>query len=274
MIRQFKSKPLPYTMGNAGDLIKHGLLSELINWLPVKQQEPITFYDPFGGRPWQTPITNEVARRLESLQPCPLKSSQIDAKERYFGSGHLIRNLSGINHKKIDIYSSDRDKNARYDLKMTGLNLIHFEEFNPDSAYSILDCPQIKENNSIVLIDPFYDLPYITDVILKKIIKLVSKNPIAIILYVLYLDEEIGLWEQFQVSNRKRLNKQISYHSLTCRAIMDSPISGEGKFHSSISLYLNQSLLGNKVGELTSSLKKFKKNIESTLNTTINYSNR
>lgn len=72
--------------------------------------------------------------------------------------------------------------------------MIELGEFNPDSAYSILDCQKIKEKNSIILIDPFYALQHINNVILTKIINLVSEHPIAIILYVLYKDEEIDLW--------------------------------------------------------------------------------
>lgn len=271
MTKQFKSKPLPYTMGNAGDLIKHGLLCELINWLSEKQQEYITFYDPFGGRPWQKPINNKVTERLENLQPCPLKASQTDIKNRYFGSGHLIKNVSEIYHSTIDIYTSDRDKDAQNDLKLTGLNLIELDEFNPDSAYSILDCQKIKEINSIILIDPFYDLQHINDVILTKIINLVSEHPIAVILYVLYKDEEIDLWLDFQQINNEITSSNVHYYSLSCEPITNSSIIGEGKFHSSVSLYLNKSFSDYKTSELASSLKRFSENLQAVISTEVKY---
>lgn len=55
-MNKFIAKPLPYTMGNAGDLIKHGLISEFLNWYLKKDHKQTNFYDPFGGRPWQEPI--------------------------------------------------------------------------------------------------------------------------------------------------------------------------------------------------------------------------
>ncbi len=265
-MEEFKAKQLPYTMGNSGDLIKHGMLCELINWLSNESNQRINFYDPFGGRPWQSPINQEVARRLANLHACPLKIAQNDAEKRYFGSGHIVSNLSKINQYDIKIYTSDRDEKARDDLTNTGLNLITLDEFNPDSAYSILNCKSINEENAIILIDPFYDLQHINDTVLKKVIELVSKKSIAVILYVLYVDDETDYWEKFKDRNKQLIQNNVYYHSLSCKAILDSSVEGEGKFHSSVSLYLNHSLASYNLSELTYSLKKFSENLKEVIN--------
>ena len=40
--------PLPYDMGNAGDLLKHGVLAEYVRW-QCELGLPPRFLDPFGG---------------------------------------------------------------------------------------------------------------------------------------------------------------------------------------------------------------------------------
>ena len=42
---------LPYDMGNAGDLLKHGVLAEHVRWHAVWACR-FDFLDPFGGKPW------------------------------------------------------------------------------------------------------------------------------------------------------------------------------------------------------------------------------
>ena len=51
-------------MGNAGDLLKHGVLAEFVRWqrgLGI----PLRFMDPFGGEPWGRPVP-EVERRVRA----------------------------------------------------------------------------------------------------------------------------------------------------------------------------------------------------------------
>ena len=39
------AQPLPYDMGNAGDLMKHGLLAEFTQWWCRVKRKPIRFID-------------------------------------------------------------------------------------------------------------------------------------------------------------------------------------------------------------------------------------
>ena len=41
---------LPYDMGNAGDLLKHGVLAEFVRWR-CESGRPGRFIDLFGGEP-------------------------------------------------------------------------------------------------------------------------------------------------------------------------------------------------------------------------------
>ncbi len=60
---------LPYDMGNAGDMIKHGLLAEYVEWWCVSQRKRIKFLDPFGGRPWLEPPHEATLLPLLHRQP-------------------------------------------------------------------------------------------------------------------------------------------------------------------------------------------------------------
>jgi hypothetical protein len=152
---ELKSKPLPYTMGNAGDLIKHGLLEEFINWHCRDLRQRLIFFDPFGGRPWQEPVHVEVAERIERLDPCPLKQAQEDIIQGYYGSSHIVAQISAANDNKINIYSSDSDADARDDLKNTGINPMNLNGFNNNNGYSIIDCNFSDTEDTLILIDLF-----------------------------------------------------------------------------------------------------------------------
>ena len=54
-------------MGNAGDLIKHGLLAEFTLWWLQRNKSKFTFLDPFGGRPFVCPPNIKVTERVKSL---------------------------------------------------------------------------------------------------------------------------------------------------------------------------------------------------------------
>jgi hypothetical protein len=238
---ELKSKPLPYTMGNAGDLIKHGLLAEFINWHCRDLRQHLTFYDPFGGRPWQEPVHDKVAERIKRLTSCPLKQAQEDIIQGYYGSSHIVAQISSANDNKINRYSSDRDTDARDDLRNTGIKPIELNGFNCDNGYSIIDCNFSDTEDTLILIDPFYDLENINDNILKKIIQKVATENISIILYILYTNLEIEHWRKFQTLHKELTTEQnINYLSLECKAIKDSLIDGESKYNSYVVLYTNK----------------------------------
>lgn len=256
------SEPLPYTMGNCGDLIKHGLLAEFINWYSQNINKELTFYDPFGGRPWQNPIHSEVLRRIKLLKPCALKLAQ-DSNDLYYGSGHIVKNISRRLSTKVQVLTSDRDDQARKDLSYTGLPLISLNGFKPEDAYSIFNAD--REENALILIDPFYDLEYINQVILTEIEKVVINTATSVVLYVLYDDNEIDNWSIFQNMNQILSQKNVRAISLECKAMEKSPIKGESKFHSYVILYASNQYPDEKLCVLKKEISDYAKKIESVI---------
>ena len=76
---------LPYHMGNAGDLLKHGVLAEFVRW-QCGLGVPLRFMDPFGGEPWTRPVP-EVARRVRALSAGALWLAQSDIDNGRYCSG-------------------------------------------------------------------------------------------------------------------------------------------------------------------------------------------
>lgn len=77
------AQPLPYDMGNAGDLLKHGLLAEFTQWWCRLNAKPLRFIDPFGGRPWAVPPVPRVVERVTALAGCALFAAQPHPEVRY-----------------------------------------------------------------------------------------------------------------------------------------------------------------------------------------------
>ncbi|MHB8841257.1 MAG: hypothetical protein ACYC56_05630 [Candidatus Aquicultor sp.] len=274
---ELKSKPLPYTMGNGGDLIKHGLLAEFINWHCRTTSERLAFYDPFGGRPWQELIHEIVAKRIKKLDPCPLKSAQQDCIQGYYGSGHLVAQISAANDNKVSIYSSDKDADARCDLANTGLEVISLAGFDHNDGYSIIDCEFSDTEDALILIDPFYDLANINKNVLEKIIQKVTNGKISIALYVLYADSdsEIEHWNNFKkMQNSLTAAGSVSYVSLKCKTIGNSPISGESNYHSYISLYTHKYYSEQDLVELHKAVEDFSINLAGAIGCQIKYQSR
>jgi hypothetical protein len=61
------AQPLSYDMGNAGDLLKHGVLAEFIQWWCPLHARRMRFVGPFGGRPelLVTPMAAALRDKLE-----------------------------------------------------------------------------------------------------------------------------------------------------------------------------------------------------------------
>ena len=152
---------LRYDMGNAGDLVKHGVLAEFAEWWPGGE---LRYADPFGGRPWGWPkptVRNRFGRLKDS--GCALWRAQKGAQcaasgGLYYGSSHVVLNASG---GRAFVFADDIDKLARADLKASGLRVIS-DEFRDQeyggNGYSILTPGILKAGQfNLTLIDPHAD---------------------------------------------------------------------------------------------------------------------
>ncbi len=261
----FTSQPLPYTMGNGGDLIKHGLLAEFTNWHCREITHSLTYYDPFGGRPWQEPIHDAVSKRLKALDVCPLKAVQSMHSGKYLGSGHIVSQISEQYGNRIEVFSSDKDSAARHDLEASGLNMIRLRGFNPEDGLSILQSSIDNSKYTLMLIDPFYDLENINKNILSKITQKVKIGNTSIALFILYCDAEINHWYQFKEIQESSIKGNINCISLQCEAIENSIICGESKFHSSIILYTHMNYPIDKLNILSENIAKYSRNLTKTI---------
>ncbi|MFA5823882.1 MAG: hypothetical protein WC853_12545 [Thermodesulfovibrionales bacterium] len=258
--------PLPYDMGNAGDLIKHGLLAEYTAWWTRNKQGKFIFYDPFGGRPYVSPPNQIVTARISSLNGCALNKAQNDS-EKYYGSGHIVKNIASVLNGECEIYTSDRDDNAYQALIASGLMKINIAKFDRTNAYTILDCNFTKMEPSLILIDPFAE--FLRDDakrIIPKITNFIRNHKIPVLLFVLNLEP----------SNRvgKAYSELINNHfqdlceiALICPKLKNTGVKGESKYISEARLIYPPKLFTEKeLFSFKEQVVKFKTLLEAALN--------
>ena len=135
------SHSLPYLMGNAGDVIKHGALAELVAWRFANcQDKPLRYADPFGGRPWGAPLSAKIPERIKKISPkCALRAAQPNPALKIYGSAHVVLNIAAAAEGEADVFASDSDKLARSDLEASGLHLLpESGGYKHEDGYSIL----------------------------------------------------------------------------------------------------------------------------------------
>ena len=153
------SPPLPYDMGNAGDLLKHGALATFVDWFLGRPGEKrIRYADPFGGRPWER-LKDETRKRLHKLSSAlpVIQSAQPHWQNgnRYYGSSHVVRNVAKAAKAQAVVLASDEDEIARSDLEASGIDLLEeaIETYDPN-GFGILS-EQYDGRFDLILLDPF-----------------------------------------------------------------------------------------------------------------------
>ncbi len=152
-------KRYPYKMGNAGDIIKHGLLAEFVEWWKDSNNKtlPLRVADTFGGRPWGK--NNDITNKLRDSEYCALGRSYSEADGKYLGSSHLIRQTAEKCGMSVDIDISDKSEDARCNLKNSilghenSMKMIKLPDGN--NGYTILRDEQNPKQYDIILIDPY-----------------------------------------------------------------------------------------------------------------------
>ena len=158
--------PLPYDMGNAGDLLKHGVLAEFVRW-QCGLGMPLRFMDPFGGEPWGRPVP-EVGRRVRALPAgsLPAAQSHID-NGRYYGSGLVARRAAeAAGGRYVRVLSGDACPARRERLRASGLSMLDEElpDLGAESGRDRYDgydafgtISRAAREGDLALIDPFFD---------------------------------------------------------------------------------------------------------------------
>ena len=227
---------LRYDMGNAGDLLKHGVLAEFVRWRR-EREESFRFIDLFGGEPWEDRPKPEVASRVRAFpEYVALRASQprIEAAHgrRYYGSGHLVKNIADkTDSGNVRVLVSDSCPARRKRLKDSGLSLLD-EKFSFDGYTAFKEI--VLGDGDLVLIDPFACFlrkgKYKT--VIPQIAEAIEQGA-AVILFALNLDPCNSVGRKFEKLLEDYLPRAWR---MTMPPLRFPGIRGESKYHAEVVL--------------------------------------
>ena len=227
-----------YDMGNAGDLLKHGVLAEVVRW-QCEQGVALRFIDLFGGKPWEEPVCCKVARRVRGLgSACVLRAAQTSIEHGcYYGSGWVVRNVGKATEcGTVRVLTTDRDQGHRELLRDSGLSLITEDFPNADlsDGYAAFEndvIPNAKDGD-LVLIDPYSKfLRRRAPTIVPLMAKMAKRA--AVLLFALNLDPGNRVGQRFDKLLKEHLP---GAWRLTCPPLKHTGVKGESTFHADIVL--------------------------------------
>ena len=236
-----KETRLPYDMGNAGDLLKHGVLAEAVRHrLIFRPNQPIRFLDLFGGEPSCSEISDETVERVGKLSECALQDGQPDIGDGlYYGSGMLARNLGNSLGGHMSVFASDQNEERRERLRKEGLRpledaFLQIGELGDYDAYRALEVIRDKNSrNDLILIDPFADFlePDANDCnraesVLPMLSQIAKSS--TIVLFVLNEDPFNCVGQRFDELLRNHLSGAFA---MSCPPIRLSKVEGERTYY-------------------------------------------
>ena len=268
-----RAADFPYDMGNAGDLLKHGVLAELVAW-QCELGMRFRFMDPFGGEPHAPPVP-EVSRRVRALNSGALRTAQVDIENgRYFGSGLLVRHaarVTGCGH--VRVLSGDVCSRRRRRQRECGLEMLH-EELPPlgveadrgvqngHDGYKMLDAIATgAQAGDVVLIDPFFDdfVQCRASAVVPRIADIATRG--AVLLFVLNPSPKDVAGQRFDGLLGEHLR---GAWRMTCPPLRETSVRGESKYYAEAVLAARQlterrsqdstGLLWNRVAAFTQQL--------------------
>jgi hypothetical protein len=223
------AQPLPYDMGNAGDLLKHGVLAEFTQWWCHLHARRMRFLDPFGGRPWVEPPVPRVVERVKALAGFALCAAQPLPEIRYYGSGHVVRHAAQASGHDAEVLVSDRDPAALRDLLASGLQALQHPGFDPADGFSILTA---EVDADLALIDPF--APFLRDeapLVLPRVDTVSQRR--ATVVFVLIQDPMDAVGRRYAALKARHLGHAWS---LNCPKLPDTGVKGESNYETEVLL--------------------------------------
>ena len=224
-------------MGNAGDLLKHGILAEVVRW-QCEQGIQLRFIDLFGGEPWKEPVSREVARRVRGLATaCALRAAQTGIDDgRYYGSGWVVRHVGTAvtGRGTVRVLTTDRDQERRKRLCDSGLSLLTEDFPNADlsDSYAVFEnevVPNTKDGD-LALIDPFAEFLRYRAVV-PQMAKMARRA--AVLLFALNRDPEDRVGRRFD--NLLEEHLPGAWH-LTCPRLHETGVEGESRHRAEVVL--------------------------------------
>ena len=231
---------LPYDMGNAGDLLKHGVLAEFVRW-QCDLGRSFRFFDLFGGEP-EVPAKEEVAKRVLALPNCALRAAQIGIDEgRYCGSGLVARNAAtNIGRGGLRVFSADRDRGRRERLKSAGLSMLDEElpacgvvEGYYDAYSAFRQIVDVMHDDDLVLLDPFDRfLPDMAPTVVPQMAEAAKRG--AVLLFALNRTPRNSVGRRFDLLLERYLP---GAWRVTCPPLpADTGVEGESSYHADVVL--------------------------------------
>ena len=237
---------LPYDMGNAGDLLKHGVLAEFLHAsLIFRPAQPIRFLDLFGGEPYCDGVCKEIVERVNGLSGCALNEAQTDIRDgRYYGSGMLARKLGDRFGGRLSVVASDCNEERRERLRESGVKMLEDEfpalaSLDTYDAYAALDVIQRGISaEDLILIDPYDDFlapDRNSQIRAQGVLHMLGKiaQCSAVLLFALKEDPLGPVGRSF--SELQRTNLSGAY-IMTCPPISQGGVKGEAKYFADVIL--------------------------------------
>lgn len=247
---------LRYQMGNAGDIIKHGLLAEFAEWW-LNNHNELAFFDSFAGCPWSA-YNDEMAARIDALGCVALRYVYSEQPRKYFGSSYLMHKIADNMRKGegVRIFVNDKNADARSNFAQSDMPVgMSLARLPGDDGYAILKNEIFQKHSSdLVLIDPY------SKFLLEEcasgnqrfnaISSLTEANP-RLFVAVFVLDMKNNHVHHQFVQYRKTMLAENKAISLRC------PKMDDENFASEILLISNQLQNGQKTADLRKRLRKF-----------------
>ena len=225
-------------MGNAGDLLKHGVLAEVARW-QCEQGIQLRFIDLFGGEPWEEPVSPEVARRVRGFATASaLCTAQTGIEDgRYYGSGWVVQHVGEATESDtVRVLTTDRDQERRKRLCDSGLSLLTEDFPNADlsDSYAVFENNVVlnTKDGDLALIDPFAE--FLRDrapTVVPQIAKMAQRA--AVLLFALNLNPENSVGRRFDKLLKKHLPG--AWH-LACPPLHGTGVEGESGYRAEVVL--------------------------------------
>ena len=229
---------LPYDMGNAGDLLKHGVLAEFVRWR-IERDAPVRFLDLFAGEPFAC-VASETVRRVRWLAGSALTEAQTGIDEcRYFGSGKLVYNLGKRLDADVPVFVGDCDSKRL--KKLLACDLQPLKDAFPDAfdhsgkydAYAAFEKIARKaRKEDVALIDPFKEfLPRKAEMIVPRMEEMADRA--AVVLFALNKDPGNRVASRFDDLLKDHLK---GAWRMTCPPLPYRGLRGESQYHAEVVL--------------------------------------
>ena len=233
-------------MGNAGDLLKHGVLAETLRHrLIFRRNQTIRFLDLFGGEPFSCKVSEEIVERVGKLSECALQDGQPDIRAgMYYGSGVLVRKLGDSLGGPVSVFASDSDEERRE--RLCGAGLRPLEEAFPQlgepgnyDAYRALDVIRSETTgNDLILVDPFDDFlrpdadgNICAEQVLPMLGQIADRS--AVLLFALNEDPRNRVGCRFDELLQNHLSGAVV---MRCPPFRESKVNGEDKYYADVVL--------------------------------------